>query len=90
MKQFYETYKDYENLLTLLIEIEWSKHLHILSKTKAIEEKEFYIGLLLKQRYSVRDFERLIDSGTFERTMLANKKLSTWLTEPLQMLTERL
>ena len=81
MKQFYETYKDHQKLSTVLTEIEWSNHLHILSKTKTIEEKEFYLTLLARHRYSVRDFERLIDSGTYERTMIGNKKLSTALTE---------
>jgi predicted nuclease of restriction endonuclease-like (RecB) superfamily len=37
--------------------------------------------LAAKQKYSARDLARLIDSGTFERTVLANKKLSTVLTE---------
>jgi predicted nuclease of restriction endonuclease-like (RecB) superfamily len=81
MKQFYETYKDHEKLSTLLTEIEWSNHLHILSKTKTIEEKEFYLNLLANHRYSVRDFERLIDSATYERTIIGNKNLSTALTE---------
>jgi predicted nuclease of restriction endonuclease-like (RecB) superfamily len=81
MKKFYETYSLYPKLSTLLAEIGWSNHLHILSKTKSIEEKEFYLLLAAKQKYSARDFARIIDSGTFERTVLANKKLSTVLTE---------
>ena len=46
MKQFYETYRDYEKLSTLLRELPWSSHLHILAKTKSIEEKEFYLEAL--------------------------------------------
>lgn len=34
MKQFYETYCNNEKLSTLLTEIGWSNHLHILSKTR--------------------------------------------------------
>lgn len=81
MKQFYETYKDNEKLSTLLTEIEWSKHLHILSKTKTHEEKEFYLRLLTQNHYSVRECERLIDSSTYERTMLGNQNMSTVLAE---------
>lgn len=81
MKQFYETYCEHPKLSTLLTEINWSNHLHILSKTKTAEEKEFYLHLLAKHHYSARDFSRVIDSGTYERTMLANMKLSTVLTE---------
>jgi predicted nuclease of restriction endonuclease-like (RecB) superfamily len=81
MKQFYETYKNDTKLTTALTEITWSNHLHILSKTKSVEERRFYLELTAKNHYSARDLSRLIDSGTFERTMLANQKLSTVLTE---------
>ncbi len=81
MKQFYETYSAHEKLSTLLTEISWSNHLHILSKTKTLEEKEFYLHLVLKNHYSARDLARIIDSSTYERTLLANAKLSTVLAE---------
>ena len=81
MKQFYEAYRDHEKLSTMLTEVEWSNHLHILSKTKTYEEKEFYLSLLSQHRYSVRNLERLIDSATYERIMIGNKKLSTALSE---------
>lgn len=86
MKQFYDTYRDYPILSTLLTEISWSANLNILSKTKSIEEKEFYIKLAIKENYSVRELERQIDSGYYERAILAttsqdNKILSTVLRE---------
>jgi len=81
MKQFYEIYKDREKLSTLLTEISWSNHLHLLSKTSSMEEKEFYLILAAKHHYPARDFSHLIDSGTFERTVMADQKLSTLLTE---------
>ena len=79
MKQFYDTYFKYPKLSTVLRELSWSSNLHILSKTKTIEEKEFYIGLAIKERYSVRELERQIDSGLFERAVLSRKKLPTAL-----------
>jgi len=81
MKPLYETYKDSEKLSSLLTQLSWTNHLHILSKTKSFEEKEFYLTLASKNRYPEREFARLIDSGTFERTMLANKNLSAALTD---------
>ncbi len=81
MKQFYETYQGNEKLSTLLTEVGWSNHLHVLAKTKTLEEKVFYLDLAAKHRYPARDFARLIDSGSYERTLLANTKLSTALTE---------
>ena len=81
MKQFYETYKETQKLSAALTEITWTNHLHILSKTKSLEEKQFYLELAAKQRCSEREFSRIIDSGTFERTVLGNQKLSAALAE---------
>jgi len=86
MKQFFETYSEFPKLSALLTEISWSNHLHILSKTKTIEEKEFYLTLASKNRYPERDFARIIDSSTYERTAIADKKLSAVLSEfPLEI-----
>jgi len=71
MKQFYETYKDKEFVSTLLTQISWSNHLAILSSSKSDEEREFYIKLSIKERYSVRELQRQLDSGYFERYMLS-------------------
>lgn len=76
MKQFYETYKDHEKVTPLLTQIPWSHHLLIFSKTKSIEEKEFYIRLAMKEKYSKRELERQLNSSVFERTMLVNKIVS--------------
>ncbi|CEK11662.1 DUF1016 N-terminal domain-containing protein [Legionella hackeliae] len=48
MNQFYETYHENTELSVVLTEITWTNHLHILSKTKSIEEKEFYLRLAAK------------------------------------------
>lgn len=61
---------------TVLTQIPWSSHLHILSKTKAAEEKLFYLLLSIKDKLSVRELERQLNTATFERTMLGNQVLS--------------
>jgi predicted nuclease of restriction endonuclease-like (RecB) superfamily len=76
MKQFYETYQGVEKLSTLLRELPWSSHLHILSKTQTLEEKEYYLRLAAKEKYSVRELERQIGAGFYERTMLSGAKVS--------------
>lgn len=81
MKQFYQQYKDYPNLSTLLREISWSHNLAIFSRCKSIEEKEFYLKITKEENYSFRELERQISSSLFERTMLGNAKLSTALRE---------
>lgn len=78
MKQFYETYKDDEKLATLWRELTWSHNRIIFSRCKSAEEREFYLALSVKEKYSVRELDRQINSGIFERTMLS-KKINTEL-----------
>ncbi len=81
MKQFYETYKDSEFVTTLLTQIPWTHHLLILSKTKSIEEKEFYIRLTINDKLSKRELERQLNTAVFERSLLANKIVSPLVTQ---------
>ena len=81
MRQFYETYTELENVSTLLTQIPWSSHLHIMAKCKTTEEKEFYLRLAAKEKYAVRDLERQIDSCLYERTMLSKSSLPQNLME---------
>lgn len=74
MKQFYEVYKEDEKLSTLSREVCWSINLHIISKCKTREEREFYLRSCIKERYSVRELERQIDSCFYERNMLSDSK----------------
>lgn len=76
MKQFYETYKDSSKLSTVLTQITWSNNLLILSASKSDIEREFYLKATINERYSHRELQRQIKSGLFERTQLANEKLS--------------
>ncbi len=79
MKQFYELYAGNEKVSTLLTQLSWSNHLCIMSGSKSDEEREFYIRLAIKERYSFRQLERQMDSGYYERYMLSKSKL---LPEP--------
>jgi len=85
MRQFFLAYPSAgsaaSKLSTLLREIPWSSHLHILSRTKRDEEREFYLRLTIQQGWQVREVARQIDSGLFERAVLDPPKLSTALRE---------
>ena len=81
MKQFYETYAGNEKMSALLTQLSWTNHLLIMSGSKSEEEREFYIRLAVKEKYSSRQLERQMDSGYFERYMLSKDKL---LPEPLK------
>lgn len=81
MKQFYETYAGNEKVSALLTQLSWTNHLLIMSGSKSNEEREFYMRLAVKERYSSRQLERQMDSGYYERYMLSKDKL---LPEPLK------
>ena len=89
MKQFYETYRGNEKLATSLRELTWSHNLQIMS-CKTDEEREFYLTLSVKNRYSFRELKRQIDSGLYERTMLSDisNKLITERNEGLTALRD--
>ena len=76
MKQFFEIYRDKTEFHTLVQQISWTNNLLIFSKTKSDEEKKFYLNLVLKERLDKRTLNRHLNSAYFERTMLANQKLS--------------
>ena len=81
MRQFYQAYPAAELLSTGLRELPWSSHLHILSRTKSPEEREFYLRMAAQQRWQVREVARQIDTGLFERAVLDPPKLSTALRD---------
>jgi predicted nuclease of restriction endonuclease-like (RecB) superfamily len=66
---------------SILVKISWTHHLVLMSRVKSNEEKEFYLRLCIKENYSVKQLERQINSGLFERTMIGNTKLSPLVRE---------
>ncbi len=81
MRKFYDNYSPFPKLSSLLRELTWTNNIIILSKTKSIEEKEFYLNLAVKEKYTTRELERQINSAVYERFLLSHKKLSSLLTE---------
>ena len=76
MRQFYETYKENEFVSALLTQISWTNHLQIMSGTKSIEEKEFYLSLCAKEKYSSRELERQLKSAYYQRYMLSTQTIT--------------
>jgi len=81
MRQFFEAYRDDAKLSTLMRVLPWSAHLHILSRAKQPEEREFYLRMAVNNSWPVREVARQIDSGLFERSVLNPPKLSTALRQ---------
>ncbi len=76
MKQFYETYYQNKKLSPLVREIGWTNNMIIISQTKSDEEREFYLNLTAKEKYSKAELTRQLSSGLYERTMLSKKNIS--------------
>jgi predicted nuclease of restriction endonuclease-like (RecB) superfamily len=76
MRQFYETYRNDEKVSALLRQLSWTHNLIILSQSKREEEREFYLRLAIKERWSTRELERQLKAAMFERTILHPVKVS--------------
>jgi predicted nuclease of restriction endonuclease-like (RecB) superfamily len=76
MKQFYETYNKNQKLSLLVREISWTNNMIIVSQTKTEEEKEFYLKLTAREKYSKDELSRQLESGLFERSMLSKENIS--------------
>ncbi|MFC1566591.1 YhcG family protein [bacterium] len=87
MKQFYEAYYKSSIMSPLVTQLSWTHNLLILSKTKNEAEREFYIRLSIKEKYSKRELERQLDSGYYERAMISKRKHIT-VTHKSKNITE--
>jgi predicted nuclease of restriction endonuclease-like (RecB) superfamily len=81
MKQFFETYQGDEKLSPLVRELPWTHNTIIFSRCKSAEEREYYLNLCIKERYTSRELDRQINASHFERTILGKQKLSAALRE---------
>jgi len=79
MKQYYLAYRCSRKLQTLSAEISWSNNILILSETNSQNEREFYLKLCIREKWSYRELKRQIDTDFFTRCSNfknANKTLS--------------
>ena len=60
----------------VLASLNWSHHIEILSKTKSLEEKVFYLLLTIKEKYTVRELRRQLESGLYERQKLSRQQIA--------------
>lgn len=72
---------DESSVLSLLILINWTSHLEILSGCKIDEERVFYILLSYKEKLTYRELRRQIESSVYERSLLGEKQQSNKLKE---------
>ncbi len=81
MRQFYEAYQEAPILSALLRELPWTHNLSIMGKCKRSEEREFYLRLAAREKWSSRELDRQISGCLFERVVLNPPKVSAALQE---------
>lgn len=81
MRQFYETYQDDQIVSPLVRQLPWTHNLIILSQSKHAEEREFYLRMAIKERWSKRELERQLNTALFARMVLNPVKVSPAVTQ---------
>jgi predicted nuclease of restriction endonuclease-like (RecB) superfamily len=70
MAQFYTEYQQVENLVPLVREISWSKHITILKKCKDNLERQFYILATKKFGWTKNVLIHQVENQTYEKYLL--------------------
>src|ERR1035437_2137959 len=81
MKRFYETYRDKAIVTPAVSQLPWTHHVIILSQSKRPEEREFYLRMAVKERWTKRELERQFKAALFERVVLSPPKMSPALPQ---------
>ena len=77
MRQFYEAYAEADEIVSALLrQIPWTHHLIILGQSRGLEEREFYLRLVAREKWSSRELERQFKLALFERVVLSPPKVS--------------
>lgn len=84
MAQFYNEYYNVENLVPLVREISWSKHVSILKKCKDNLERQFYILSTKKYGWSKNVLIHQIENSTYEKYLLNQTNFENTLPESIK------
>jgi len=84
MAQFYSEYHADENLVPLVREISWSKHISILKKCKDSLERKFYILATKKFGWSKNVLIHQIENRTYEKYLLNQTNFEQTLPENIK------
>jgi hypothetical protein len=76
-RQFFELYRNDKKVAPLVRQLSWSHNLIMMGRCKLPEEREYFLRLTIRERWSKRELERQIDSGLFERAVLEAKTLTS-------------
>lgn len=70
-----------EIVSALLRQLPWTHHLIIIGQSKRPEEREFYLRLAIREKWSSRELERQIKGALFERAVLNPPKVSPLVSQ---------
>ena len=84
MAQFYTEYHAIENLVPLVREISWSKHITILKKCKSDLERQFYILATKKFGWTKNVLITQIENKTYERYLLNQTNFDQTLPDSIK------
>lgn len=73
MRQFYVTYRSNEKVSPLVTQLPWTHHLILLSRTKHVEEREFYMLAAIQQYWTKRELERQTRTPVHRRPTLCHQ-----------------
>jgi predicted nuclease of restriction endonuclease-like (RecB) superfamily len=76
MMQFFDTYCGLPKLAPLVRELSWTHNLIILGRSQRDEERDFYVKMAVRERWSKRQLERQLSGALFERIALSPVKLA--------------
>lgn len=76
MRQFYEAYRHDAKVSALLRQLPWTQNLIILNQSKGPEEREFYLRMVIQEKWSSRELERQFKAALFERSVINPAKVS--------------
>jgi len=84
MAQFYSEYSNTENLVPLVREISWSKHISIMKKCKDNLERQFYIKATKKFGWTKNLLIHQIENKTYEKYLLKQTNFEKTLPENIK------
>jgi predicted nuclease of restriction endonuclease-like (RecB) superfamily len=81
MRQFYDAYRSHKKVAALLRQLSWTHNLMILGRCKRPAEREFYLRMAVREKWSSRELQRQLNGALFERAVLAPPKISPVVKE---------
>jgi predicted nuclease of restriction endonuclease-like (RecB) superfamily len=81
MRQFHETYRGDPKVAALLRQLSWTQHMALLSRARRPEERDFYLRMVVREKWSTRDLDRQLRASLFERAVLNPPKVAAVLRQ---------